>query len=114
MDNDRWAYAILRTCITHGVQHVLLCPGARSTPLAIALYILEQEGLVSVVTHYDERGAGFYALGMAKATARPVAIVTTSGTAVANLLPALVEAQKSQTPMVVITASSFQKNIQAP
>ena len=104
MDNDRWAYAILRTCIAQGVQHVLLCPGARSTPLAIALYILEQEGLVSVVTHYDERGAGFYALGMAKATARPVAIVTTSGTAVANLLPALVEAQKSQTPMVVITA----------
>ena len=102
--NDPWASAILRTCIAHGVQHVLLCPGARSTPLAIALYILAQEGLVSVVTHYDERGAGFYALGMAKATARPVAIVTTSGTAVANLLPALVEAQKSQTPLVVITA----------
>ncbi len=104
MPNDRWAYTIIRTCIAHGVRHVVLCPGARSTPLAIALYLLEQEKRVSVVTHYDERGAAFYALGIAKATRHPVAIVTTSGTAVGNLLPALVEAQKSQTPMVVITA----------
>jgi len=101
--NDRWAHIILATCVAQGVHAFLLCPGARSTPMAVALYNLKLSGQVPVFTHYDERGAAFYALGIAKATGRPVAIVTTSGTAVANLLPALVEAQKSQTPLLVIS-----------
>lgn len=104
MLNDLWAEVLFRTCHAHGMRHVVLCPGARSTPLAVALYLLSEAGLLSVITHYDERGAAFYALGLAKATGVPVGIVTTSGTAVANLLPAVVEAQKSNTPLFVITA----------
>ncbi len=101
--NDRWAHIIWETCLAHGVHDVILCPGARSTAMAVALYNLSETKRVRVFTHYDERGAAFYALGIAKATGAPVAIVTTSGTAVANLLPALVEAQKSQTPLVVLS-----------
>ena len=104
MLNDLWAEVLFRTCHAHGMRHVVLCPGARSTPLAVALYLLSEARLLSVITHYDERGAAFYALGLAKATGVPVGIVTTSGTAVANLLPAVVEAQKSNTPLFVITA----------
>lgn len=114
MPNDLWASCILETCFLHGVRYVVLCPGARSTPLAVALYNLVYAskpdrqalwgGRPHVVTHYDERGAAFYALGIAKATHTPVVVVTTSGTAVANLLPALLEAKKSSVSIVLLTA----------
>jgi 2-succinyl-5-enolpyruvyl-6-hydroxy-3-cyclohexene-1-carboxylate synthase len=79
--------------------------------MAVALYNLQQLKRVSVTTHYDERGAAFYALGLAKATQKPVAIVTTSGTAVANLLPAIVEAKKSQAAVIVLTCDRPQELI---
>ncbi|MCY3910789.1 MAG: 2-succinyl-5-enolpyruvyl-6-hydroxy-3-cyclohexene-1-carboxylic-acid synthase, partial [bacterium] len=84
-----------------GVTEVVVSPGSRSTPLAVTART--QEGL-RVTVQLDERVAGFCALGMAKASGRPVAVVCTSGTAAANLLPAVVEAHHSGVPLVVCTA----------
>src|SRR5262245_23612680 len=85
-----------------GVQQVVICPGSRSTPLALML--ARQEGL-RLWTLVDERSAGFFALGLAKAgDRRPVALVCTSGTAAANFLPAVVEAHYARVPLLVLTA----------
>ncbi len=91
-------WAELAAC---GVTDVVVSPGSRSTPLAVSAR--NQEGL-RVIVQLDERVAGFCALGMAKASGRPVALVCTSGTAVANYLPAVVEAHHSGVPLVVCTA----------
>jgi len=91
-------WAELAAC---GVTDVVVSPGSRSTPLAVTAR--NQEGL-RVTVQLDERVAGFCALGMAKASGRPVAVVCTSGTAAANLFPAVVEAHHSGVPMVVCTA----------
>jgi 2-succinyl-5-enolpyruvyl-6-hydroxy-3-cyclohexene-1-carboxylate synthase len=84
-----------------GVRHACVTPGRRSTPLALAL--AAQPGL-RVWSHVDERSAGFFALGLAKATRTPVVVACTSGTAAANLLPAVVEAYWARVPLVVLTA----------
>ncbi len=84
-----------------GVHNVVICPGSRSTPLALAL--VEQPGLRAWL-HVDERSAAFFALGMAKRQRAPVALLCTSGTAAANFLPALVEARLSHVPLLVLTA----------
>ncbi len=84
-----------------GVTDVVISPGSRSTPLAVAAR--NQDGL-RITVLLDERVAGFCALGMAKAAGRPVALVCTSGTAAANYLPAVVEAHHSGVPLVVCTA----------
>jgi len=84
-----------------GVREVVICPGSRSTPLALALRVAP--GLRSWV-HLDERAAGFFALGAARASRRPVAILVTSGTAAAELLPAVVEAAGARVPLVILTA----------
>ena len=91
-------WAELAAC---GVTDVVVSPGSRSTPLAVAAR--NQEGL-RVTVQLDERVAGFCALGMAKASGRPTALVCTSGTAAANFLPAVVEAHHSGVPLVVCTA----------
>lgn len=91
-------WAELAAC---GVTDVVVSPGSRSTPLAVSAR--NQEGL-RVTVQLDERVAGFCALGMAKASGRPVALVCTSGTAAANYLPAVVEAHHSGVPLVVCTA----------
>jgi 2-succinyl-5-enolpyruvyl-6-hydroxy-3-cyclohexene-1-carboxylate synthase len=95
---------ITRQLIGNGVTDVVLSPGSRNAPLSIALYAADQKGLLKLHVRIDERSAGFFALGIAKATARPVAIVCTSGTAVANYHPAVLEAHHSQVPLLVITA----------
>src|SRR5262249_33068166 len=82
-------------------QHAVVCPGSRSTPLALAL--AEQPG-IRIWTHVDERSAGFFALGMAKRLRRPVAILCTSGTAAANFYPAIIEAKLTHTPLLILTA----------
>jgi 2-succinyl-5-enolpyruvyl-6-hydroxy-3-cyclohexene-1-carboxylate synthase len=84
-----------------GVRNAVTCPGSRNAPLALALADDERIDAVSIL---DERSAGFAALGMAKATGRPVVLTCTSGTAAANLLPAIVEAREARVPLVVLTA----------
>ena len=84
-----------------GMTHAVTCPGSRNAPLIYALAETEGIRAVSVI---DERSAGFVALGIAKATGRPVAVAVTSGTAAANLLPAVVEAREGRVPLLVLTA----------
>ena len=87
-----------------GMREAVLAPGSRSTPLALALYELEAEGRVRLHVRIDERSAGFLALGLAKASGTPVPVVTTSGTAAANLHPAAIEADQSGVPLLLLTA----------
>ena len=84
-----------------GVSHVCLCPGSRSTPLAL---LLHKHPAITVWLHLDERSAAFFALGMAKARQEPVAVVSTSGTAAVNFAPAVVEAYYARVPLLVLTA----------
>lgn len=95
---------ITRQLIENGVADVVLSPGSRNAPLSIAIYAAEQRGLIKMHVRIDERAGGFFALGIAKASGRPVAVVCTSGTAVANYHPAVLEAHHSQVPLLVITA----------
>jgi 2-succinyl-5-enolpyruvyl-6-hydroxy-3-cyclohexene-1-carboxylate synthase len=83
------------------VHNVVICPGSRSTPLALAF---AANPLIHVWMHVDERSAAFFALGMAKSLEQPVALLCTSGTAAANFLPAIVEANLTQIPLIVLTA----------
>jgi 2-succinyl-5-enolpyruvyl-6-hydroxy-3-cyclohexene-1-carboxylate synthase len=87
-----------------GLREVVLAPGSRSTPLAMAFADLEQEGRLRLHVRIDERSASFTALGLAKASQRPVAVLCTSGTAAANFHPAVVEADESGIPLLVLTA----------
>lgn len=90
--------------LTMSLQHIVLAPGSRSAPLAYALREAEELGAVKIHIRIDERSAAFTALGIALATGRPAGVVTTSGTATGNLLPAVMEADMSGVPLVVITA----------
>ncbi|HVQ17658.1 MAG TPA: 2-succinyl-5-enolpyruvyl-6-hydroxy-3-cyclohexene-1-carboxylic-acid synthase [Actinomycetes bacterium] len=87
-----------------GVRHAVLAPGSRSTPLATALSDAAAAGRLMLHVRVDERSAGFVALGLAKVSRRPVAVLTTSGTAAANLYPAAVEADLAGIPLVLMTA----------
>lgn len=99
--NHLWSRAVAQELGRNGIQHVCVSPGSRSTPLVLAFHA--ERGL-RLTTHLDERSAAFFALGAAKATRRPTAVLTTSGTAAANLLPGVVEAWHSRVPLVVFTA----------
>ena len=83
---------------------MVLCPGSRSGPLALAAAGLQRAGLITLSTAIDERSAGFHALGRSSASGTATAVITTSGTAVANLLPAAVEADRSSQPLLLISA----------
>ena len=87
-----------------GVRDLCLAPGSRSTPLVLAAAAQAEKGLIRTRVFVDERSASFFALGLGKATGRAAAVLTTSGTAVANLLPAVIEAAWSETPLLVLTA----------
>jgi 2-succinyl-5-enolpyruvyl-6-hydroxy-3-cyclohexene-1-carboxylate synthase len=87
-----------------GLREVVLAPGSRSTPLAMAFLDLEQRGRLRLHVRIDERSASFTALGLAKASRRPAAVLCTSGTAAANFYPAVVEADESGIPLLVLTA----------
>ncbi|MDG6994996.1 MAG: 2-succinyl-5-enolpyruvyl-6-hydroxy-3-cyclohexene-1-carboxylic-acid synthase [Nitrososphaerota archaeon] len=98
---DKYVDAFIDGLKDGGVGEAVICPGSRSTPVALALS--RKEG-IRFWTLYDERSAAFFALGIGKSSSKPVALVATSGTATANFLPAIVEAKLSRVPIVAITA----------
>lgn len=102
--NRCWAKVILETLVRYGVQHFCIAPGSRSTPLTLEAARLSEAKRAVCYTHFDERGLGFFALGLAKSTKNPVVIIVTSGTAAANLYPAIVEARQTGVNLVVLTA----------
>jgi 2-succinyl-5-enolpyruvyl-6-hydroxy-3-cyclohexene-1-carboxylate synthase len=99
--NRLWANLIVEELVRCGVDFFCVAPGSRSTPLVAALAANEK---ARSLVHFDERGTAFAALGYARATGRPAAWITTSGTAVANGLPAVVEASTDGVPMILLTA----------
>ncbi|WP_420644869.1 2-succinyl-5-enolpyruvyl-6-hydroxy-3-cyclohexene-1-carboxylic-acid synthase [Candidatus Leptofilum sp.] len=98
--NLRFAALFVDGLAQAGLESVVISPGSRSTPLTLAF---EAHPGIETFLHIDERGAGFYALGMALASDKPVALICTSGTAVANYLPTIIEAQMSQVPLLILT-----------
>jgi 2-succinyl-5-enolpyruvyl-6-hydroxy-3-cyclohexene-1-carboxylate synthase len=100
-DSQSWGVSLIDHLLAHGVRHFCLSPGSRSTALTLAVAQAEQ---AIPFVHYDERGMAFHALGLAKATKKPVAIIVTSGTAVGNLLPAVMEAHHTHVPLIVLSA----------
>jgi len=98
------ARVIVRQIIESGITDVVISPGSRNAPLSFAFYAASQSGLIKIHTRIDERTAAFFALGLAKAGGRAVPIVCTSGTAVANYHPAVLEAHHTNTPLLVLTA----------
>lgn len=104
MDSPAIACAVVEELLAGGVRDVVVCPGSRSAPLALALADAERRGLVRLHVRIDERSGGYLALGLARVGDRPVAIVTTSGTAAVNLHPAMVEAAYSGLPLIAVTA----------
>lgn len=101
--NLRAALTLLQVLRRCGLRQLVLCPGSRSGPLAVAAALLEPFGLM-LTTALDERSAAFFALGLGRGDGVAAAVVTTSGTAVANLLPAAVEADYSAIPLLLLTA----------
>jgi 2-succinyl-5-enolpyruvyl-6-hydroxy-3-cyclohexene-1-carboxylate synthase len=99
--NRLWAELILEELTRLGISHVCVAPGSRSTPLTLAAQAHEK---LTLHRHFDERGLGFYALGLAKSLQTPVAVIVTSGTAVANLLPAVAETGLTKEKLVLLTA----------
>lgn len=98
------ARTLLDELVRGGVADVVLCPGSRSAALAFAAHAAAARGDVTLHTRIDERTAGFLALGLARTSRRPVVVLTTSGTATANLHPAVLEASHAGLPLVVLTA----------
>ena len=99
--NTFWAATFVNSLVQSGLTAVSIAPGSRSTPLTLAFHAHPD---IQVYRHLDERSAGFFALGMALASDKPAALVCTSGTAVANFLPAIIEAKMSHVPLLVLTA----------
>ena len=95
------AAALVDGLVAGGATRASISPGSRSTPLALAL---ARDPRIDLRVHLDERSSGFFALGMAKATGKAVIVACTSGTAVAELLPAVVEASQARVPLIVLTA----------
>lgn len=100
--NELWASVLTQTLQHLGLTTAIICPGSRSTPLAVAF--AQQAPEIDVISILDERSAAFFALGRAKATGLPTAIVCTSGTAGANFYPAVIEAKQTRVPLLVLTA----------
>jgi 2-succinyl-5-enolpyruvyl-6-hydroxy-3-cyclohexene-1-carboxylate synthase len=99
--NALWGSVLVETLVRCGVRQAVVSPGSRSTPLTIAL---ARHPGVEAIPVLDERSAAFFALGLAKQSGRPVVLLCTSGTAGANYFPAVIEAQESGVPLLVITA----------
>ncbi|MEY2778500.1 MAG: hypothetical protein RL008_596 [Actinomycetota bacterium] len=98
------AELVVQQLVNTGVEFVALAPGSRNGPISLALVAAEKQGLLSVHVRIDERSAAFLALGAAIRTGKPTAVLTTSGTAVTNVFPAIVEAKYAGIPYIVLTA----------
>ena len=96
-----WVRAFIDELARGGIEHACIAPGSRSTPLVMAC---AREDRIQTWVHLDERCAGFFALGLGKITRRPAAVITTSGTATANLFPAVIEASQAGVPLLMLTA----------
>ncbi len=99
--NSLWACLIMEEFVRLGNHNICISPGSRNTPLAMAAALHPK---IKSAVHYDERGTAFYALGQAKGTQKASVVVSTSGSAVANFMPAIVEAAMDRVPLVIITA----------
>ena len=99
--NALWAQTFVDELARQGVEAVCIAPGSRSTPLVFAFAQAEN---IKIYSHLDERSASYFALGMARASNKPVALVCTSGTAAANFFPAIIEANYSEVPLLILTA----------
>lgn len=99
--NALWGSVLVETLVRLGVRQAVISPGSRSTPLTMAL---ARHGGIEAIPVLDERSAAFFALGLARAQGKPVVLLCTSGTAGANYFPAVIEAQESGVPLLVITA----------
>ena len=98
--NHLWANLLVEELIRNGVRNFVIAPGSRSTPLATAAF---RNTKAATITHFDERGAAFFALGSGR-MGKPAAVICTSGSAVANCLPAVAEASHSALPLVILSA----------
>lgn len=103
MSSTDLARSVVRALLDGGVTEVVVAPGSRNAPLSFAVYDAARAGLLRLHTRIDERSAGFLALGLTKVHAR-AAVMCTSGTAVANLHPAVLEAAHAGVPLVAVTA----------
>ncbi len=99
--NTVWCRVFADELARQGVRHACVAPGSRSSPLVVAL---AAEGRLRLHPHVDERCAGFFAVGIGRVSRSPAVVITTSGTAAANLLPAIVEASQSEVPLLALTA----------
>lgn len=99
--NTLWAELLVEELVRQGVTSFHISPGSRSAPLALAV---AGNPRAQATIHFDERGTAFHALGQAVSTGRPAVLVCTSGTAVANFLPAIVEAAQAHVALIVLTA----------
>ena len=98
--NHLWATLLVEELVRNGVDTFCVAPGSRSTPLVVAV---ARNGRARSIVHYDERGAAFHALGYGRVTGTPAAIITTSGSALANVWPAVVEASLEYIPLLVLS-----------
>ncbi len=99
--NMLWSGLVVEELLRNGIDTFVVCPGSRSSPLALAI---AEEPRAKAFVHPDERGAAFFALGHVAATGVPAVILCTSGSAVANFLPAVIECSKKKLPLIVLTA----------
>jgi 2-succinyl-5-enolpyruvyl-6-hydroxy-3-cyclohexene-1-carboxylate synthase len=99
------ARVVVDELIRGGVRDIVLCPGSRNAPLAFALHDADRAGRIRLHVRIDERTAGYLAIGLAVAEGAPVCVAMTSGTAVANLGPAVVEANYARVPLIVLSAN---------
>ncbi|QGU32718.1 2-succinyl-5-enolpyruvyl-6-hydroxy-3-cyclohexene-1-carboxylic-acid synthase [Thermochromatium tepidum] len=99
--NLRWALALFDGLVAGGMRHLVLSPGSRSTPLVLAA---QRQTLLTLTPILDERSAAFFALGVARASGRPVGLVCTSGSALAHWFPAVIEASASAIPLILLSA----------
>src|SRR5271155_5330598 len=98
---ESWAFKLIDALVAQGVDYFCWAPGSRSTPLALAI---ANHGGARRIVHFDERGLCFHAVGYGKATGRPAAVVATSGTAIGNLMPGVMEASNDRVPLILLTA----------